>query len=164
MHDTIETARLMLRPPRESDLVSLSQSINSHAIVQNTARIPWPYTLDDAHAYLRVGGYNGRQSLRLLIFERRSAAEVIGGIGYEARSGEHAAEIGYWLAQGVWARGYGFEAASAVTAHAFERADHDRLGFRVTGHTMTYSRGLGAFTPMARFELTHREWRFRRWS
>ena len=57
MHHTIETARLMLRPPREGDLVSLSQSINSHAIVRNTARIPWPYTLDDAHAYLRVGGY-----------------------------------------------------------------------------------------------------------
>ena len=180
MHDTIETARLMLRPPREGDLVSLSQSINSHAIVQNTARIPWPYMLDDAHAYLRVGGYNGGQSLRLLIFERRSAAEVIGGIGYEARSGEHAAEIGYWLAQGVWAMGYGFEAASAVTAHAFERASHDRLvagyrhgnegsrrildrlGFRVIGHTMTFSKGAGAYTPTARLELTRSEWLLRR--
>jgi RimJ/RimL family protein N-acetyltransferase len=176
MSQIIETERLLLRPLQESDLVALAAALNNYRIVRNTARIPWPYKLDDAREYLGRGKQNIPGTLRLMIAEKSRPGMVVGGIGYEAEGAGHSAELGYWLAEPVWAKGFGYEAAAAVTAHAFETAGHDRLaagyrhgneasrrildrlGFRVVGHEMMYSRGVGRQTPVARLELTRREW------
>jgi RimJ/RimL family protein N-acetyltransferase len=176
MTDRIETPRLILRPIRESETLALAHAVNNRRIVRNTARIPWPYTLDDARDYWRQVERGDCRSLRLSIFERARPNVPAGGIGYECDVAGQAAELGYWLAEPVWAKGYGYEAAAAVTAHAFERAGLDRLvagyrhgneasrrildrlGFRHVGHMDMYSRGAGRFTPTARLELTRREW------
>jgi RimJ/RimL family protein N-acetyltransferase len=176
MPQTIKTARLLLRPLRQSDLFSLAATLNNYRIVRNTARIPWPYTLDDAREYFGRVSQCVPGALQLMIIERARPDTVLGAIGYEAVEPGHTAELGYWLAEPVWARGLGYEAARAVTAHGFEVAGHerlmagfrhgneasrrilDRLGFRIIGHGMMYSRGAGCETPVARLELTRREW------
>ncbi len=176
MSQNIKTERLLLRPLRESDLVALAATLNNYRIVRNTARIPWPYKLDDAREYLDRASLRIPGTLRLAIAEKSRPDIVVGGIGYEAEEAGHSAELGYWLAEPVWARGFGYEAAKAVTAHGFEAAGHerlmagyrhgneasrrilDRLGFRVVGHEMMYSRGIGRDTPVARLELTRHEW------
>lgn len=176
MSQNIKTERLLLRPLRESDLVTLAATLNNYRIVRNTARIPWPYRLDDAREYLGHASQSISGTLRLSIAEKSRPDGVLGGIGYEAEEAGHSAELGYWLAEPIWAKGYGYEAARAVTAHAFEAAGHDRLvagyrhgneasrrildrlGFRFVEHTMSYSRGVGRKTPVARLELTRREW------
>jgi RimJ/RimL family protein N-acetyltransferase len=174
--ETIKTERLLLRPLREDDLVVLAAALNNYRIVCNTARIPWPYRLDDAREYLLHAGQSSPGTLRLTIAEKSQPDTVAGGIVYEAEPAGHSAELGYWLAEPVWAKGFGYEAAAAMTAHAFETAGHeclvagyrhgneasrrilDRLGFRIVGHEMIYSRGAGRKTPVARLELTRREW------
>ncbi len=176
MSETIKTARLLLRPLGEGDLVSLAAALNNYRIVRNTARIPWPYSLDDAREYFGRVGQADPGTLQLMIVERIRPDIVLGAIGYEKEAAGHTAELGYWLAEPVWAEGFGYEAARAVTAHGFEVAGHerlvasyrhdneasrrilDRLGFRIVGHDMMYSRGAGHETPVARLELTRREW------
>ena len=176
MSQIIETERLLLRPLRERDLVTLTSALNNYRIVRNTARIPWPYTLDDARTHLGRVSQTVPGTLQLTIVEKARPDSVLGGIGYEAGAARHSAELGYWLAEPVWAKGFGYEAARAVTAHGFEVAGHerlvagyrhgneasrrilDRLGFRIVGHDMMYSRGAGHETPVARLELTRREW------
>lgn len=176
MSHTIETARLLLRPLRESDLVPLAAALNNCRITRNTARIPWPYKLDDAREHLHRVNQDVPGTLRLMIAEKSQPAVIVGGIGYEGEEAGHSAELGYWLAETVRAKGFGYEAALAVTAHGFEVAGHerlvagyrhgneasrrilDRLGFRIVGHEMMYSRGVGRKTPVARLELTRREW------
>lgn len=176
MSQIIETERLLLRPLRENDLVTLTSALNNYRIVRNTARIPWPYRLDDARAHLGRVSHAVPGTLQLMIAERTRPDTVLGAIGYEAGEASHSAELGYWLAEPVWARGLGYEAARAVAAHGFEIAGHerlmaqyrhgneasrrilDRLGFRIVGHDMMYSRGAGHETPVARLELTRREW------
>ena len=176
MSETIKTDRLLLRPLRESDLASLTATLNNYRIVRNTSRIPWPYRLDDAREHLGRVSHAVPGTLQLTIVGKARPDAILGGIGYEAGAAGHSAELGYWLAEPFWARGLGYEAAKAVTAHGFEVAGHerlmasyrhgneasrrilDRLGFRIVGHDMMYSRGAGHETPVARLELTRREW------
>jgi RimJ/RimL family protein N-acetyltransferase len=176
MQETIATKRLLLRPLRESDLAALAAALNSRRISHNTARIPWPYSLDDARAHLARVSRGERGTLNMMIVEKQRADRVVGGIGYEADGAGHGAELGYWLAETLWSKGYGHEAAKAVVDHAFKVSRHDRLhagyrhgneasrrildrlGFRIVGHSMMPSLGAGHPTPVARLELTRREW------
>ena len=172
----IATERLILRPMAESDLVPLSRALNNLRVVRNTGRIPWPYRLDDAAGYLRRAREIGAGSLQLVIVRKADPQDIAGGITDEAEAAGHVAELGYWLAEAQWGKGYGFEAARAVTAHAFAVAGHerlvasyhlgneasrrilDRLGFRVTHHARAFSQGSGGKVATAVLELTRPEW------
>lgn len=85
-------------------------------------------------------------------------------------------ELGYWLAEAEWGKGFGGEAARAMTGHAFEMAQHDallagyargneasrrileRLGFTTTEERMTFSKSLGAEVPVMRMRLSRAGW------
>lgn len=171
----LETRRLILRRFHDSDLLGIVAALNNRRITVNTGSIPWPYTLDDNHAFRRLP-MDERRTSRLVIVPKDGDGCAIGGIGYEADASKPCAEIGYWLAESAWAKGYGFEAAEAVTEHAFKAAGNaylvagyvkgneasrrilDRLGFRVTGHMLSYSKGAARLQPVTRLELTRREW------
>lgn len=82
-------------------------------------------------------------------------------------------ELGYWLDEADWGRGFGLEAAAAVVGFAFEAAALDairaghaadnlasgriltRLGFVPAGETTVYSRSRGAEIVSKRY-LLHR--------
>lgn len=161
---------------RDGDLVKLAATLNNRRITFNTGSIPWPYVLDDVYAFQRAA-VDERRSLQTVIVAKEGTGDVIGGAGYYADPARPCAEIGYWLAENAWGQGYGFEAARAITEHAFTVSGHsyliadytkgneasrrilDRLGFRVTGHAFGYSRSAGCLQPVTWLELTAREWR-----
>ena len=171
----IETERLMLRPLRESDFGDLVRQLNNLNISRNTARIPYPYTLKDAEEFYVASQTTGPRSLRRMM-ARKSSDRVIGAIGYEGGVAEAATELGYWLAEAEWGKGFGGEAARAITDHAFEIAGHDRLvagyrigneasrrildrlGFRDTARIAMFSKGAGTEVPVMRMELTRQHW------
>ena len=47
------TKRLTLRPGWPEDAALLSEAIAHEAVATRLARVPWPYTLDDAAAFLQ---------------------------------------------------------------------------------------------------------------
>ena len=172
----LTTTRLILRAPVEADLHALAAAINSRRIVENTGTIPWPYRPDDALFYLHRARASGAGTLRLLIVRKDRPGEIAGGIGIEASDRRQDAELGYWLAESSWAKGFGFEAAHAVTDYAFGVIGHERLvasyrhgneasrrilnrlGFRHVDHRRNWARGIGMYVPVARMELSRREW------
>lgn len=173
MSTTITTRRLLLRPLARQDLGALVRGLNNFAVSQWTARIPFPYVMEDAEAFLQIASRDEPGTLRLSIMLDR---ELIGGIGYERAKDQVSAELGYWLAERHWRQGFGREAARAVTAHAFATTDHERLvasyrhgneasrrileglGFRKTGDAMNYSLAVGSEAPVARMELSRADW------
>ncbi len=173
----IETPRLILRSWQDGDAVPLAKAINDFRIARTTARIPWPYTLDDALVFQRQLACAAPPSRFLVMTEKISGNQPIGGIGLDADDTGAAAEIGYWLAVPWWGRGLGYEAAAALCNWAFtgrgcdrlyaryrhgneaSRRILDRLGFRLIGHAMAPSRAEARLTPTACLELTWREWR-----
>ena len=142
------TPRLLLRPGWMEDAATLAQTINDPAVLRNLTRVPAPYGLDDAHAYLSLP--QDQRLPRLLAFTRtQGAPRLIGGCGVmQAADGTH--ELGYWIARPYWGLGFATEAARAVLSMARASGVRDiraahfidnpasgnvlrKLGFRYTG-------------------------------
>src|SRR3954466_16303828 len=98
----LETERLILRAPRFEDAATIAALVNDRRIAENTLRIPHPYTLADAQAFLRRANASGGE-----IGSRLTArvAAVLGCCGIGKRAGEHP-EIGYWLGVPYRVKGY----------------------------------------------------------
>ena len=131
----LETRRLVLRGARLEDAKRVAALVNDRRIAENTARIPHPYTVDDATEWIRVAISQPATSYVITI-----AGEVIGacgldmprphpplspapahggGLGRGAREGRQGAELGYWIGVPFWGCGYASEAARGLIDHAF---------------------------------------------
>lgn len=152
------TPRLTLRPGWPEDAPELARAIGHEAVVTKLARVPWPYTEDDARWFLRDAWE--RPAPVFVIAERRGGDRPIGCVGIHDE--EDGPEFGYWLTPEVWGRGYATEAGRAVVAIARDalrlprlRSSYfvgndasarvlTKLGFRPTGRTVRQpSRALG---------------------
>ncbi|UVO54410.1 GNAT family N-acetyltransferase [Sphingomonas sp. SUN039] len=124
----IRTENLLLRPGWTEDAPELYAAIAREEVAYTLARLPWPYTLDHARAWLDRP--RAADDAHLLIYERTgNAPRLIGGIGL-APDG-HDVELGYWIVPSHWGRGFATEAGRAVIAMARDTLRLDRL---VSGH------------------------------
>ena len=167
MMTDIATARLLLRPHVPADAEALLRGVGNLNVSQWAARIPHPYTLADAEAFLAL---ESDTVFRRAIALRNDPGHLIGGIGYEWKA-EETPEIGYWIAEPFWGRGYAAEAARAIVDHAFDAGDHDALaasyqlgneasrrilaglGFIETGEAESFSRARNAQTRIMQMRL-----------
>ena len=104
------TKRLTLRPAWAEDAPALAAAIGHEAVIRNLARVPLPYTLADADAF--VSAPRGPEEPVFLIVAHDREPRLIGGVGLHAE--EEATHLGYWLTPDAWGRGYATEAAEAV--------------------------------------------------
>ncbi|NBW75387.1 MAG: N-acetyltransferase [Sphingomonadaceae bacterium] len=124
----MRSERLFLRPAWPEDWEELLGQVADEAVVKNLAKVPWPYTAEDARWFA-----NQPQDQRLPHFfitlpTSMEPARIIGCIGLGADGNE--VELGYWLARDYWGKGYATEAASAVISVA-RVLGHKRL---MAGH------------------------------
>ncbi|ATE66666.1 GNAT family N-acetyltransferase [Rhizorhabdus dicambivorans] len=121
------TPRLLLRPGWMEDARALADAIGDFAVAGRLARVPWPYRLEDAEAFLAA---DPGPLPNFLIFARtHGAPRLVGGIGLEPHA--DGAELGYWIARPYWGLGFATEAGRAVV----DLADRGlRLPRLVAGH------------------------------
>lgn len=164
----IQTKRLTLRPPRKTDRDALVRALDNLNVSRWTGRIPHPYGADDADAFLTHHLQPTPDELMLFITHRD---ELIGGIGIGF------GELGYWLAEPQWGRGFGTEAARAMADHAFEALDVAELdasyqlgnaasrrillglGFVETGEGSAFSKARQQEVPHMKLSLTRAAWK-----
>jgi len=163
----LETERLVLRAPRMDDAKAIAFLANDLRIAQNTTRIPHPYALADAEAWLAGVNKNDGDTTFVVAL---ADGTIIGACGIELRNGR-TAELGYWLGMHFWGQGYATEAARAVIDLAFTQLGHDVLhsgarisnpasrrvlekcGFQWTGVGLYRIRALASSAPIDRFRL-----------
>ena len=170
----IRTRRLFLRPAWAEDARAVHAAIACWEVVKQLARVPWPYTIAEAEAFV-AGGVLAPGETSFLIFARTAADPVlVGGIGI---GGGPEPELGYWIAYDHWDCGYATEAGDAVLALAFEglrlpalTAGHFRdnpasgavlrkLGFGETGEVAPRPcRARGRDVPAVEYRLTRDAW------
>ena len=106
----LRTARLLLRPPERGDAEPIARYLNDFGVAGNLARVPFPYHLSDARAWLRT-------RVPGLPVEETNFAIEVPGEGYAGQVGFHRGPegpvIGYWLGRPFWGRGIMTEAAAA---------------------------------------------------
>ena len=109
----IETERLVLRPPDETDLDCIVAEINDFDVVRMLARVPFPYSRGDAEEFL-ARSRSSREDLNLVVARDDRA------IGCMALADINATrEFGYWLGQPHWRQGLASEASRAFLAYCF---------------------------------------------
>jgi len=125
MKATLNTARLILRMPLPEDAERIAFYLNNIAVSGNLARVPHPYFLGDAKAWLRTR----RDDLPP---EETNFTIEVPGLGLAGAVGFHIGMggqpvIGYWLGQPFWGRGYMTEAAWAALDWYFDVTAEDRV-------------------------------------
>lgn len=110
------TERLTLRPAWPEDAPALAAAIAHESVAMKLARLPWPYTLDDARAWASQPRA-GTDPAWLIYAHDGGRVALVGGIAIDL-AGEDGPELGYWLTPSAWGRGYATEAGRAVIANA----------------------------------------------
>jgi RimJ/RimL family protein N-acetyltransferase len=168
----LRTERLVLRAPCQADARAIAQLINDRRIAENTSRIPHPYGLADAHAFLAHVNLDPSERAFLITL---ADGTIVGGCGLQV-SGGGGLEPGYWIGVPFWGRGYASEAARALFDHAFTDLDCERLtcrarvsnpasrrvlekcGFEWTSVALLRIHALSASVPVDCFRLDRGGW------
>lgn len=86
------------------------------------AHVPFPYTLKDADEFIEKCKNNKEDHL----FVIENDGVHIGGIGIHIK-GEHKGEIGYWLGEEYWRKGYLTIALNKIIEMAFNDLNLKRI-------------------------------------
>jgi RimJ/RimL family protein N-acetyltransferase len=166
----LETERLVLRAPCREDAKALVRLLNDRRIAINTARIPHPYSLQDAEQFIAAVNRQGSEVAFVITLENR----LIGGCG--VAQSDSGPELGYWVGVPFWSQGFATEAARAVIDYAFGSLGHEVLkagarvsnpasrrvlekcGFQWTGVRLARIRAINSAAPADRFRLDRRLW------
>lgn len=124
MDVSLTTKRLLLRQPRMTDAERLTQFLDNFAVAGNLARVPYPYRLSDAKAWLRSWRPDRPPSETGFTIDLPGEG-LIGHVGFHTDS--KGTQIGYWLAQPFWNRGFMSEAVEAAISWYFGASDAETL-------------------------------------
>jgi RimJ/RimL family protein N-acetyltransferase len=167
----LETERLVLRAPRYGDIKQVAMLANDRRVAENTLRIPHPYGVKDAEAWIAAA--NSRPGEETFLIEREG--DVVGACGFDLRAGPEP-EIGYWLGAPYWGQGYATEAVRALVDHGFEARGHtalqagarvsnprsrrvlEKCGFQWTGVALYRFHAINSSAPCDRFKLDRGIW------
>ena len=113
----IGTERLVLRPPQPDDAVYIAELANDPDVARMTTRIPYPYRLADAQAFIaRQASVDTLEDQPLLIEHREFGP--VGMTGFHREPGVRLLEIGYWLGRTFRGRGLATEAVAGALGWA----------------------------------------------
>jgi RimJ/RimL family protein N-acetyltransferase len=176
MNVTLRTSRFLLRPSQVGDAEPIARYLNDLAVSGNLARVPFPYHLSDAKAWLNT-------RLPSLPAEATNFAIDLPGEGLVGQVGFHQGPagpiIGYWLGQPFWGRGIMTEAViasldwlfsvSATPAvysgvfhfNAASLAIQTKLGFTQTGRSSLLCLARGAEVEHIDTIMTRSVWKAR---
>ncbi|ODT68893.1 MAG: hypothetical protein ABS75_19055 [Pelagibacterium sp. SCN 63-23] len=177
MTPTLVTARLLLRAPHPEDAEPIALYLNDFSVAGNLARVPHPYRLADARAWLRTQSADIPPELTNFAIELKGTG-YIGHIGYHAAG--NGPVIGYWLGRPFWGQGLMSEAAATCVDWFFRATGADaihsgvfhfnaaslaiqkRLGFIETGRSRLLCLARGAEVEHIDTKLTQSVWKARR--
>ena len=167
--------RLVLRAPHEDDIDALAHLANNANIATMVSRMPHPYTVADAADFVRRTNA-GTIGKCVYAITKAETGAFLGCCAVEPHEDGRTAELGYWLGEPYWNKGYATEAAQALVDMAFRTRDIAQLdarcrvmnvasrrviqkcGFQYQGSGMIASLALGGMVPVEWSRLDRKTW------
>lgn len=118
--------KIHLAPMAEVDPGLLASYLNDYDIVRWLARVPFPYTVDDANAFLEIAGHD--PWIKAIMAPEGFA----GVVGLDP-------ELGYWLAKPFWGKGYITAAARQLLAQHFIHSEDEVCSSHFAGNERSAS-------------------------
>ncbi|MGV8833206.1 MAG: GNAT family N-acetyltransferase [Devosia sp.] len=123
---TITSARLFLRAPERADLDQLVALANNWKVIEPTAVMPFPYRQADGEEFLAAS----KDPTSPLAYAITANGAFMGVVSLKFAA-DQAPELGYWLGEPYWGKGYAAEAATALLDAARATKKFDRVLARV---------------------------------
>ena len=113
------------RPEDKSALAALLNNQN----IQNNLRdgLPYPYTVNDAEEY--IAAMRSADQAKTFAFAIEADDALVGSIGVFRGGNIHfrTAEMGYYIGEPYWGRGFGTSAVRQTCTYVFEHTDIIRI-------------------------------------
>jgi RimJ/RimL family protein N-acetyltransferase len=127
----LTTKRLILRQIEMKDASRLVEQINNLEISKWLLAVPYPYKNKDALWWINhcreKNKEKPRKSYEYLV-ELKSELGIIGGFGISSiKYDQGTADLGYWLGEDYWGKGYATEGVSRLIDYAFKDLKLRRL-------------------------------------
>jgi RimJ/RimL family protein N-acetyltransferase len=107
---------------RTTDKSAIVHHLNDKDIFNNTLRIPYPYSDEDAAQFMAIVTEATAEHGHPVHFAIRGDGDLlIGGCGFDGLHYEHRAEIGYWLGKPYWGRGIMTDVVRSACAFALSK-------------------------------------------
>ena len=168
------TERLVLRLPHEEDIDALAVLADNVNVTRMLARLPYPYSRDHAVDYIKLAasGAIGQFAYAITLAE---TGEFIGSITLHDHKYGSGYEIGYWLGEPFWGKGYATEATTALIDLSFRELSLEQIyisaqsrnegskrviekcGFRHTGSAVGHS-AVDGDVPVECYIMTRQQW------
>ncbi|RAZ74747.1 GNAT family N-acetyltransferase [Mesorhizobium atlanticum] len=168
---SLATERLVMRAPRESDLEQLVTLADNRHVAEMLARMPHPYGETEGRTFLAMAA--SRRAGIVYALTLKDTGTFVGCAGLNTT--DRGLELGYWIGEPHWKRGYATEAAHALVDLAFQRTSIQVLhastrvinpasrrvihkcGFQYAGQGMLNSIVAGQ-VPVERYRLDRKTW------
>jgi len=146
----LETERLILRPFEMSDAAQVRKLAGDRAIADTTLGIPHPYLEGMAEEWIsgHRETYDSGKGATFAVTLKGGGC-LVGSISLMSMIPGHQAELGYWIGQPFWNRGYGTEAAIEVARFCFEQLGLKRL------HAMCFARNPASAKILLNLGMKH---------
>jgi RimJ/RimL family protein N-acetyltransferase len=167
--------RLVLRAPEANDIDAIAHLANNINVASKVSRMPHPYTGKDAEAFVaRVA--SGAMGKCVYAITRNETRDFIGCCGLQAQESGNGLEVGYWLGEPHWNKGFATEAVQTLIDFGFRHFDTDfidgrvrvmniasrrvlqKSGFQFQGTGMAPSLALGGMVAVEWFRLDRKTW------
>lgn len=117
----IETERLILDQTKPSDITAIVTYASNKNITDNTRTMPYPYFEEDAVRWIHLmnEGFKNKDQFAFALRQKTDGL-FVGGIGLIIDQRNNRAELGYWLAEPFWNKGFTTEGVEAILQFGFE--------------------------------------------
>ncbi|MEZ5780200.1 MAG: GNAT family N-acetyltransferase [Rhizobiaceae bacterium] len=168
----LKTERLVMRTPDVADIPALAELANNRAVAEMVTRMPHPYSEAEARAFVTMATVPNRAGV-IHVLTLADTGALVGCAGLSVT--ERGLELGYWVGEPYWNKGYATEAAHALVDLAFRatnvpvlhvacrvinpasrRVVH-KCGFQYAGQGMIDSIVAGR-VPVERYRLDRKAW------
>lgn len=108
---------ISIRPLSISDMEDIARLANDRDIARMIARLPWPYTREDAQKWVDGFPDKPNEHAFAVLCDKEFAGVV--GLTHDPEHGR--AELGYWLGRPWWGKGIATAAARLAVEYAFQK-------------------------------------------